>query len=66
MNGQPHNTFQAIIKSTEYTPVEITENEYKLIKELRRLFDLGKHHQMMVGQREGKYLIYHINLHTSF
>lgn len=68
MNGQPHveNTFRAIIKASESISVEISENEYKIIKEMRRLFDLGKHHQLVIGQRDGKFLIYHINLHTSF
>jgi hypothetical protein len=69
MTGDPHttvNTFQAIVRSpAPKTPVSISTEEYGIIQELRRLLNEGKHHQMMIGFRDGKYYVYHVNLHTT-
>ena len=70
MTGNPHSraleqpkTFQAIAESI--APRNITDDEYALIKELRAMFNRGKHLQMLVGIRDGKYQVYYVSPHST-
>lgn len=68
--GQPHttqapNTFQTIVRSSSPRTVSISQEEYDIIQELRRLLENGGQHKLMIGRQGQKYYVYHVNLHTT-
>jgi hypothetical protein len=60
------NEFLAILNSTRKKQIIIDESEYLILKEIRRMRIEQKHCQKMIGYRDGKLLMYTVNLETTF
>ena len=61
-----HNSFLAILRTTEKKQIHITDMEYALLKEVRRMMNEKRHCQVLVGFQDGKLKLSEVNLITTF
>ena len=64
---QPINTFLAITrKADSEARIVLTESEWAIIKEMRRIQNNQKHCQLQIGYRDGRFTLYAVNLISTF
>jgi len=64
---RPVNTFLAITrKADSESKIILTEAEWAIIKEMRRIQHNQKHCQLQIGWRDGRFTLYTVNLISTF
>ncbi len=67
MSGQPHtNTFAAIVRAPVRQEITLDEQEYEMLKEIKRIRQECKLCQVLVGFREERILLSRVNLINTF
>jgi len=64
---RPVNTFLAITRKAESeSKIVLTELEWSVIKEMRRIERNQKHCQLLIGYRGERFMLYTVNLISTF
>jgi hypothetical protein len=64
---QPANTFLAITrKSDDETKITLSDAEWAVVKEMRRIRHNQRHCQLQISYRDDRFMIYTVNLISTF
>ena len=64
---QPVNTFLAITRKVDSeSKIVLTESEWAIVKEVRRIKNEARHCQILIGFREERFMLYRVNLSGTF